>query len=57
LYRSRKQVLSECLHDLDDTELASQKIAEQQRRKWRFLLIASILILVGVLLFLFLLIY
>lgn len=38
-------------------EKSHQEIAEQQRRKWRFILIASILVLVGVLLFLFLLIY
>lgn len=56
-YLSRNRDLTECLHDLDEDDLATQKIAGQQYRKRRFLIIAFILILLGLLLFLFLLFY
>ncbi len=53
-YHNRRQDLSECLNELDDAELATQKIAGQRRRRSRFLLIALVLILTGLLIFLFL---
>lgn len=48
-YRQRRRMLSECLRDLDDEDLAAQTIAEQQYRRRRFVIISIIGVVLGLL--------
>ena len=53
VYRMQKKELRESIYEMDDLEIASVKIAESKKRRRNILILATLLILLGVLILLF----
>lgn len=54
-YQQRRRELEECLEDMDDTQVATQKIAAHRRRRRQYMIMFAILAVVGLGLFFILL--